>query len=841
MRHTRSRLPFVLLLASVLPVAACAQQTGEAAEAALREGRYEDAIRIGRSAFADDPSDSVAHVALVRALVEVGQYDEAVEASGELHNLRGEALRARGRLAEAEEAFRAALEAGGSDRHTAEFNLAELMYLRGDRDAALDRLDRFIDVYNQSDALPADALVAVGNAVRYLGVRDPVLFQDAVKAFDEATQVDPLAIEPHIRLGELFIEKYDGRQARPALMDALALNPQHPRALLAMARAYAFDGERAPALEMVDQALAINPNLVPARVFLAETLLRVEDHEGAEDELLRALEVNPASIEALSVLAGLYYIRGDESRYAEIRERVRAINPRDAALLMKTAELAAEQRRYADAAVIAREAVELDPEAWGAYGVLGLNEFRLGRVDEAVASLERAFEGDPYNVWVYNNLDLLDTFENYDIRTVEGLEFMLHKDEADLLFPYLAEAAVEAHEALSERYGDTPRGRVRVEMYPRSADFSVRTVGLAGLGALGVSFGDVLALDSPAARERGTYNWVATLWHEMAHTITLGVSNSRVPRWLTEGMSVVEEHRARPERGERMTPEFLLAYGEGELPPVSRLNEGFIRPRTPQHLGFAYEMASFVVEWIEETHGFDALIRMLHGYRDGRSTEENLQTVLGSDLETIDAEFDGWLRARRDPENARRFRDLVVAGQQQFAAESYDEAQRTFETAAELFPVTRSGSPYAFLAQIHLQRNDEDSAIEALRQLTLHDETAYEGNLQLAGLLEERGDVTGAVEALDRAVWIFPYDIEPHAKLADLAGGLGDHQVAVRERRAVLALRPSDLAGAHYELARAMLEAGDRDGARAEVLKALEVAPAFNEAQQLLLRIHEGS
>lgn len=834
-------MPFVLLFVSALPVAACAQQTGEAAEAAYREGRYEEAIRIGRAALSADPSDAAAHEALVKALIEVGRYDDAVEAAGDLHNLRGEALRARGRLAEAEEAFRQAVNADGDDVLTASFNLAELMYLRGDRDAALDRFDRFIDIYNNSDALASRDLVAVGNAVRYLGVRDPVLFQDAVKAFDEATKVDPTDIEPHIRLGELFIEKYDGRQARPALNDALALNPQHPRAMLAMARAHAFDGERAPALELVDQVLKINPNLVPARVFRAEMLLDVEDYEGAQEELERALEVNPSSLEALSVLAGLHYVRGDERRYAEVKERVRAINPRYAGLLVKTAELAAEQRRYADAAVIAREAVELDPEAWDAYGTLGLNEFRLGRVDEAKASLERAFEGDPYNVWVYNNLDLLDTFENYDVRTIDGFEFMLHKDEADVLMPYLSKVATEAHKTLSERYGDRPRGRVRIELYPRSADFSVRTVGLAGLGALGVSFGDVLALDSPSARERGTYNWVTTLWHEMAHTITLGVSNSRVPRWLTEGMSVVEERRARPGWGDRITPEFLLAYDEGELPPVSRLNEGFIRPPTPQHLGFAYDMASLVVEWIEETQGFDALVRMLHGYRDGRGTEQILQSVLGADLETIDAGFDRWLRSRADPENARRFRALITAGQQQMQSGNLADAQRTFETAAELFPITRAGSPYAFLAQIHLRQNNEDAAIDALRKLTENDETAYEANLQLAELLDAKGDTEGAMEALDRAVWIFPYDVEPHVKLATIAAGLGNHEVAVRERRAVLALRPTDIAGAHYELARALLDAGDREAARTEVLKALEAAPAFNEAQQLLLRIHEGS
>jgi cellulose synthase operon protein C len=836
-----SRYLLPLLLVAMLPVAACAQQDGAAADAAYREGRYDDAIRIAGSASQGDTPDSQAHRTLARALMEVGRYDDVIEAARDLHNLRGEALRARGRLDEAEEAFRQAVAEGGEDLRTAEFNLAELMFLRGQRGDAIAAFDQFIDVYNRSDRLASADLVAVGNAVRYLAVNDPELFQDAVKAFDDATREDPTDIEPHIRIGELLLEKYNGLEARQALTDALALNAGHPRALLAMAKAHVFDGQRGEAVELVEQALEINPNLVAARVFLAETLLDVEDHERAEEELLQALDVNPSSLEALSVLGGLYYIRDDERRYEEMRAQVQRLNPGYAGFNAKVADLAAKQRRYADAATLAEEGVRIDPQAWDVHGILGLNLFRLGRIEEAFRSLETAFAGDPYNVWIKNNLDLLDTFAEYEILTVDGFEFMLHSDEADLLLPYLAEAAAEAHTALSTRYGDRARGRIRIELYPHSTDFSVRTVGLAGLGALGVSFGDVLALDSPAARQPGSYNWLTTLWHEMAHTITLGVSNSRVPRWLTEGMSVVEERRALPGWENRITPEFLLAYGEGELPPVSRLNEGFIRPATPQHLGHAYDMASLVVEWVEEKHGFDALIRMLHGYRDGRSTEEIFRSVLDSDPEDVDDEFDDWLRAKADPDDAREYRALFIEGQQQLQEGNMREARRLLEAAAELFPVARSGSPYRLLAQIELRENDEAAAIEALERLTAFDETAYAENLELARLLEATGDPAGAVEALERAVWIFPYEMEPHVKLAALAMAVEDHARAVRERRAVVALRPTDQASALYELARALFAAGDLEGARTEVLRALEAAPAFEEAQQLLLQIHERS
>jgi Tfp pilus assembly protein PilF len=54
---------------------------------------------------------------------------------------------------------------------------------------------------------------------------------------------------------------------------------------------------------------------------------------------------------------------------------------------------------------------------------------------------------------------------------------------------------------------------------------------------------------------------------------------------------------------------------------------------------------------------------------------------------------------------------------------------------------------------------------------------------------------------------------------------------------AVLALNPVDEAEARYQLALAWFQAGDMAAARREVLRALEIAPAFEKAQELLLRI----
>jgi Flp pilus assembly protein TadD len=509
--------------------------------------------------------------------------------------------------------------------------------------------------------------------------------------------------------------------------------------------------------------------------------------------------------------------------------------------------MAATHRRYADAVTLAAEAEKLDPGDWSAFGVMGLNQLRTGKVDEARASLATSFKGDPYNAWIKNTLDLLDTYPQYQLRRTADFQLMLHRDEADILYPYMSELAEEAYTKLSTRYGYRPETPVRVEVYPRHADFSVRTVGLVGLGALGVSFGNVIALDSPHSRDAGEINWGSTFWHELTHAVTLGVSRNRVPRWFTEGLSVLEERRARPGWGSRITPEFVSAYADGEIPPVSRLNEGFIRPASPNMLVLAYHDASMVAEWIETTRGFDAILQMLRAYGQGKGTDDVFRSVLKLEPAAVDTAFDLWLRSRyaaqfeamKDPEGfAKRAADT----ERLIRTDDVAGARRALEAEAAIFPVTAGGdSPYTALADLALKSGDQRAAADALSKLVLLDETAYDANLKLGEILVALGDSAAAATALERAVYIYPYDIAVHLQLAKLYAAAHEPPKIVRERRAVVALHPADLADAHYQLASALLDAGDRAGARTEVLRALEIAPNFNHAQDLLLRLTAGN
>jgi len=845
------------------------------ARAAYLSSRYDDAIREYRALVRRQPAAAAPALGLVHALAAVGRYDDAENEARAferrnpddpaLANALGETLLLQGKLDEAGAAFHRAAQRA-PDSLTARLNLALFAERRGRPDEAARGFDAFIDVYNRATTLGPDQLAAVAGAVRHLGIRNPDLYRDALRAYDEAIAADSDNLDAQVAVGTLFLDKYAGTEARQAFEAVLARAPRHPMALLGLARTRRFAGEP-DAMALTDSALAVNPNLVPARVFRATLLTELEDYTAATDEVQRALDVDPNDLEALSLLGAIRYLMGARAGYEEIVRRVSALNPHYAGLYNTAADIAARNRLYGEAAEFAAQATQVDSMSWRAYALLGMNQLRIGRVREGRDNLEHAFAGDPYDVWTKNTLDLLDTLLQYNELTTARFRIEADPKEADVLAVYVGDVAEAAYDSLSRAYGYHAPTPVRIEIYPNHADFSVRSVGLVGLGALGVSFGPVVAMDSPSARHTGEFNWASTLWHEIAHTFHMGLSQSRVPRWFTEGLAVYEERRARPGWGEGPNPGFLIAFRSGRLHPVSQLNNGFMRPAYPQQLIYSYYEASLVCELIGEQHGSEALTSMLRAFGSGASIDGAFRQVVGESVEAFDDDFDRWLRQRfagplaalasaqatdsgppfHDPQALeRRARDRAdfiaqfTMGGQLMEQDRPREALPYLKRAEELFPdYAGRGSPRELLAVAYRTLGDTARAIEELRALTSRNAGHYPGLLALADLLEATGDHRGAAQALDRSMSVYPLDATVHRRLAQLAEDLEDWPMAIRERRAIVALRPVDRAEALYQLARAYYRGRDLDHARATVLAALEIAPAYQEAQDLLLDIHE--
>ena len=846
------------------------------AHAALREGRYAEAIEGFEKESTANPTPRL-YRGWVEALRLTGAYDEALSviqrfesrepASVALSNVRGEILYETGRIAEAREAFEKAVAGKAEDVLTAELNLAVILHEQGSLDDAIARFDRFIDVYNRSSNLSAEDLTAIAIACKYLGVTDHQLFRDALRALDEAKAKDPSSLNPSIRAGELFLEKYNSPDANQSFQEALAVNPNHPEALLGLAQVMDFDGSP-EAKVLTEKALSVNPRFVDARAFLAEQLLGLEDYEGARREVEAALQVNPVSPKALPILAATELLSGNDAAFRAVEERALARNPKDASFYSKLSNIAVNNRLYREARDFAAKAVELDSRSFEGYGLLGLNQLRQGDIEGGRKSLERSFEGDPYNVWIKNTLDLMDTYPDYVTTKTARFEIVIEGKESDLLSGYVERMAEEAYDSLAERYQFRPETPIRIEVYPSHGDFSVRTLGLPGLGALGVCFGPVIAVDSPSARPRGQFNWASTLWHELAHTVTLGATDHKVPRWFSEGLSVLEERRARPGWGDDVSLAFLAAYKRGKLLPIAELNNGFMRPTYPQQIGISYYQASLVSELIERDFGFSAIRDMLASYRKGLPTADVFRNVLKMELSEFDTAFEGYLKERFEaqanslrlpPEEpvegvpapavtaeelrARAEQDdfdfiaHLETGRQALEAGETERAEKHLERAKSLFPeYGEAGSPYPLLARIYEERGDDERAAKELQTFVDINENHYDAHLKLFEIYQKLGKTREAASILERAIAIYPFDADAHRKLAPLYQELGRKEDVVVERRALVALT-TDRAQGLYELALAYYEAGDARSAKRELLRALEIAPGFKDGLALLMKL----
>jgi cellulose synthase operon protein C len=670
-------------------------------------------------------------------------------------------------------------------------------------------------------------------------------FQDANDTYLAAIRVDPSYFEAHLEAGELFTEKYNYGDARQFLSEALQLNPNSAQAHLDVAINHGLEGgeEMSAAL---NRALAVNPNLVAALVFKAGLALEAGQYDAASLEIEKAFKVNPHSLQAHALRAAMFYLQ-DRDIEPEVAA-TRTINPRYGAIFNTLAHYATITHRTAQAAVFARRAIEISPQLWAAHLSLGMALLRLGQMEEGRAEVEKAFKGDGFNVWAKNTLDLLDAMKDYRETKHDPFVIKAAAAESDVLSGYAANLLEEAAAKLTKKYRFTPQGPIVIELFPNHDDFAVRALGLPGLGALGVCFGQVIAQDSPSAREAGEFNWGSTLWHEYTHVITLQMTDYRIPRWLSEGLSVYEERRARPGWGDDWNPMFLRAFAEGRWFKIADLDAGFQRPRSPEDLPVAYFQASQVCEFIAERFGFDAILRMLALYRDKAPTPVILRQVLKLSESEFDRAFFAYVETRAQPlqlalrtdarvaaslaredvlrmiETEDTFALHLRAGNLFLADGDTENAARHFRRAIDLFPYyTGAGNAYEALAEILEQKGDMAQAAEVLESLA---------RLRLA-----RGDWTRAREALRLSFYLNPFNYATHTQAGELNLELKDFAQALAEFRTTLALQPPNIAEANYNVATAYYALGKQLEAKRAVLRALEAAPRYEKAQELLLKI----
>jgi cellulose synthase operon protein C len=664
--------------------------------------------------------------------------------------------------------------------------------------------------------------------------REFLLANDAYQRVDSEPRPDI-----QTEWGDMFLQRHLPGDAVTSYNKALEIDPRWVPALVGLARAFAAE-QPGNARKAVEAARAIAPDYPDLFLVTARQHLEAEDTAAAREALDGLTGVRPGTIEEAALRAAIAYKESGLAAAETAVAAVRAIDATSGLGYRLASEQAARDYRFDDSAALARKATEADPEDAAAHFALGLALMRAGDEPAARTALETSWDLDKSSPVTKNLLDLLDKIDTFEVVSHGEFIFKFVKSEAAVLRTYALPLADEAYQTFVSRYGFRPDGPILVEVFDVHDDFAVRTLGLPGLvGALGACFGRVITMDSPrAARLPGDFSWQATLWHEIAHVFSLQLSQYRVPRWLTEGISVYEEHRKEPAWGRELTLEFANLLSKGQTFGVKRLPEAFKRPET---LSLAYFEASLVVEHLISLNGEGALRTLLEAYGAGAKDAEAFAKAFGRSVDEVDVSFAAFIEERyatlrdamRDPPRQ------VALGRALVGAGDLEGARAPLERAAALVPMASGDeAPRALLAGM-VAKTDPGQARRWLRELLTYDHTNLKAARELAALAAAAKATEDEDFALELIAALDPFDAATHARLGRRLLAKGDVAAALIEFQATVALGPVNPAEAHSDVAEALLKLGRRGEARREALRALAIAPTFARAQDILLAASE--
>ncbi len=614
----------------------------------------------------------------------------------------------------------------------------------------------------------------------------------AERALVDAQKADPQFLDAYLLLARVYRRLDLPTDSDRELKDALEIRRAWPEILVERARTadlrlgQADEAKKAA----IAKALKINPRH-PDALFLAgmEAVSKGLLDE-AKERFQGALEVNPRHKEALAGLAGLAVFRGDAQARDAAEKRVMKLDPTFGEFHRIVGAALSSRWRWAEALVELRKGAELEPSNWRIWDDLARYALYLGEEKEGLEALEAADAAAPAGrVWRNNMHTMMSELaENYETFPTRHFVLKLHKKEAKVLARYLPDFIDASFDHFVERYGYEPKAPILFEVLRRHSDFSVRTMGTLGLGALGVCFGPTVMMDGPLAQKPGSYNWKATAHHEIAHVFTLSKSRHRVPRWLTEGLSSWEEVRVRPSWGRDMEVQLHNALHNGKILPVLEFDAAFRTSR----IGFAYYQGSLVSRWIEETHGVEALRRMLTLYAQDKDTREVLREALATTPEAFDSGFLDFVKAYLAPmkrmpvydeDSMSRFQRALTAGK------DVDEMRirlawghftrgRSVDMEAELKPLLDAGvaDPRIELilglrAAKGGRRKEALERFMKLRQAGFRDHVM---EVRLVGLLGAAGRDEEALELAVAATESDPWDASSWNQLARLRKAAGD-------------------------------------------------------------------
>lgn len=708
----------------------------------------------------------------------------------------------------------------------------------------------------------SDNLVALGRTALLAGADARQVLETF---FDRVLQQFPEHRDALLASGDLALAKHDLPLAAELYGAAVKHFPQDAEAQLGLCRALQNSEPDQSSLAW-QAAMKANPRFVPGLLFRVESLIDQERYEQAGFVLEQIDRVNPSHPLALAYRSILASLQNDSKGAVLCRDAALGFWHENPEVDFLIGRMLSRKYRFAEGAAAQERALALDPKYLPSRMQLAQDWLRLGREEEGWKLANAVHDDDGYDVQMFNLLQLRDELSKFVTLEDAPFQVRMQASEAKIYGRDVLALLQRAKTRLGQKYGWMPESPVIVEIFPRPNDFAVRTFGMPGVsGFLGVCFGTVITANSPASQKERPSNWQSVLWHEYCHVVTLQLTKNRIPRWLSEGISVYEERQADPAWGQSLNPDFRKRILSARLTPIRQLSGAFLQPETPLDLNFAYFQSSLVVDFLVKRFGFETLKKVLDDLKAGVELNQALERH-AIDLDQLDAEFraDATEQAKQlgygldwetydlsaiidddDPDRLARWVEehptsltgLLALAKQSIQARDWDRAVKPLEQLISLYPEQVGGdSAYLLLAGVHRQRKDFVAERKVLEDYVPRDDAPATALFRLLELQQLDRDWTGMLTSARRLQAIQPLSPAMQRARAQAAEELSQWSEMIAALDSLQEFSPDDEADLHYRLAKAH-HALKSPQAKRHVLTALEFAPRYRAAQRLLLKI----
>ena len=535
----------------------------------------------------------------------------------------------RGRLQEARDYWNQALQADPMALE-ARYRLAEATSVLSSSSERVIPYRWFLEKYKQNSAFSPTDLEWIGRACVRL---EKFEWDGAQKAYKQALDASPALESVLVAKGDLWMDRYDEDAAIKIYAEAIKSNPESLPAFLGLALTQREKGDFSSCKRSVDRILALNPFHPTALALLADLSYYDQQNAEAEEALRKGYATSPNDIVLLSVEATYAIRRNDQARVQQVLEKAAKAYPNPGEFHFQLAECLERNYLFRDADDHHNRCLTLAPWHKRARAAKSMLSGRISpaSAENAVEKMGDAFRSDPFHIRLFNMRNLFK--KRSEFKKMESEHFILRIPTAGArTYGSLAlENLEQTYHELSEKFHYRQSEKILVEFYEDPDDFSVRIAGLPGTGLAGVCFGDIIILSAPGRSRMTGFNWGNNLRHELTHSFTLGLSDARLPRWYTEGLSVVEEW----DPNSNSDPILAQRLRLNDLVKVEEMDLAFHRPKNMATVALAYAQSGEVVQALTTQLGFGIHLTLLKEFASGQSTQEVLPRVTGISFQKL--------------------------------------------------------------------------------------------------------------------------------------------------------------------------------------------------------------